>query len=42
MTRRPEELVFGPMNERPGNPFSQVLTERAKEVTGLAIEQLLA
>ena len=34
MTRRPEELVFGPMKERVGNPFSQVLFERAWKITG--------
>lgn len=34
MTRRPEELVFGPMKERVGNPFSEVLMQRAWKFTG--------
>lgn len=44
LTRRPEELVFGPMQERVGNPFSQVLMERAWEITGVTspANQLLA
>lgn len=34
MTRLPEELVFGPMKERVGNPLSQVLLERSWELVG--------
>lgn len=42
MTRLPEELVFGPMKERVGSPFSKVLLERAFELGGMHPEQLLA
>ena len=34
LTRLPEELVFGPMKERVGSPFSQVLAQRAWEIAG--------
>lgn len=42
MSRFPEELVFGPMTERLGSPFSQVLLERASEATGMPTERLFA
>jgi endonuclease YncB( thermonuclease family) len=31
LTRLPEQLVFGPMKDRPGNPFSTVLSVHAQE-----------
>ncbi len=42
MTRLPEELVFGPMKERIGNPFSMVLLKRASDATGLPADRLIA
>jgi hypothetical protein len=41
LTRLPEELVFGPMKDRAGNPFSRVLLERASVAMDVGTERLL-